>query len=85
MASMVEVEGYLVIAPTHVSPTVSPTDGRVTRAKFSKVTGRPPVMEGDERAVKITVRIPSSVFDPVAQIDVIVPESDVIKPEVVVG
>jgi hypothetical protein len=81
VASTVEVEGYLVIAPTHVSPT----DGCVTRAKFSKVTGRPPVMEGDERAVKITVRIPSSVFEPVAQIDVIVPEGDVIKPEVVVG
>lgn len=75
----VEIKGYLV-----VEPVISVT-GNVIGAKFAKVTGRAPQMDGDQRAVYLRLTLPKQVFYPLAEVNITVPEADVIHPEVEVG
>ena len=77
----VKIEGYLVLEPTHVWGP----NGVVTKAKLARATQRPPVLGNNERAVKISITVPASVFGPVAEVAVTVPEGDVIVPVVEVG
>ncbi len=75
----VQIKGYLVVEP------VLSVTGSVIGAKFAKVTGRPPQMDGDQRAVFVRLTLPRKVFYPVAEVNVTVPEADVIHPEVEIG
>lgn len=79
MNELIWADGYLVIEP------VENQYGVISSAKFVKVTGRPPQMDGDQRAVKVRMQVPRAVFQPFATVDIRVPEGDVIMPVVEVG
>lgn len=70
------IRGFLVVEPTINSL------GQVSGAKFAKITGRAPQMDGDQRAVHISMSLPKSVFYPVAEVKVEVDEVEVVYPEV---
>lgn len=77
----IDVEGWLVIEPTWQETGTN----RVTAAKFIKVTTRPPNLTDDQRSVRIRLRVPRSVWDPLARISIDVPEAAVVYPDVTVG
>jgi len=68
--------GYLVIE--------GQTNGsRVMGAKFKRTTAKPPYTQGTEVAIKLSIRLPKSVFAvALANIDVEVPEELVSQPDV---
>lgn len=68
--------GYLVIE--------GQTNGsRVLSARMKRVTVKPPYLQGAEVAVKLSIRLPKSVFDAaVADIDIEIPEELVSQPDV---
>ena len=74
MSDFIWAQGYLVVEP------VESQHGNITSAKFAKVTGREPHMEGSQRAVKVRLRLPVSVFKPIVAVDVHVPEGDIVVP-----
>lgn len=60
--------------------------GSLKDIKLSRITQNPPTsLSNGERAFRLSVEIPESVFDPFANVQVTVPESDVISPEVEIG
>jgi hypothetical protein len=76
----ITVDGFVVVEATEYSIT-----DKVLKAKYAKVTNRMPQLTGDQRAVRVRLTLPTSVFDPVATVRVTIPEGDVIYPDVVVG
>lgn len=77
MSDHVTAVGYLVIEADPVGATVR------DRAKITRVTARPPYMQGTEVAVRVSVRIPKSVFAAaLAEVAIDVPESLVSTPVV---
>ncbi len=74
----VVASGYLVIEANGTSAR-----GEIMTAKLDKVTQRPPYLEGCQVAVKVSIRLPKSVFDAaIAAIDVTVPEELISVPDV---
>jgi hypothetical protein len=74
----VTATGYLVIEADE-------RGGRIRGAKLDRCTVRPPYLQGLEVAVKLTVRLPTSVFDAaVAKITVEVPEELISQPSITV-
>lgn len=73
MTDFVDVGGYLVIEPTHLR------GDQVVKAKVSRATQRAPQLQNGEVAVRLTVRLPASVFSPVADVFVEVPADLVSK------
>lgn len=71
--NFVDVTGYLVIEPTHLR------GDQVIKAKVSRATQRLPQLSNGEVAVRVTVRLPSAVFSPVADVFVEVPADMVAK------
>lgn len=72
--------GYLVFEP------VENSYGVPNGLKFVKVTNRPPtVLDGNQRYIKLTVKVAQSVFDELSTVVITVPEADVQYPEVTVG
>ncbi|SBS73859.1 hypothetical protein MHPYR_180094 [uncultured Mycobacterium sp.] len=78
MSELVTAVGYLVIEAESFGTT-----GIRDRAKMTRVTARPPHLQGLEIAVRVSVQIPKSTFDAaIADISVVIPEELVVKPEV---
>jgi len=72
-------DGYLVVEG------VENQYGVMNSAKFVKVTARLPQMDGSQRAVRVQMKLPKACFEPIAIVNVVVPEGDVVAPVVEIG
>jgi hypothetical protein len=78
--SNLAASAWVVCAPTYGhSGTLS--GFRMVRI----VQSRPSTLAGGERAFKLNVSVPMSVFQPFANVNVHVPEGDLIEPLVEIG
>lgn len=74
----VTASGYLVIEG------VENSYGVLNSAKYVKVTGRLPQMDNNQRAIKLSIKVPKKVFDPIASVAIEIPEGAIIMPEVTI-
>lgn len=75
-----EAKGYLVLRADTFS------EGRYVRGlNITALRKNRPTLEADEIAVRVTIRIPDSVFtQPPFETEIVVPERDVIRPDVTI-
>lgn len=60
--------------------------GALQEIKLDRIVQqRPQALSNGERAFRLGIDIPESVFDPFAHIDITVPEGAVIQPQIEVG
>lgn len=72
--------GWVVVKPVFTQY------GALREVKLDRITqNRPQALGNGERAFRLTVTLPSSIFDPFALVDITVPEGALLEPEVVVG
>lgn len=75
----ITASGYLVLEG------VENQYGVMNSAKFVKATTRLPQMDGDQRAIRMRIKVPKKVFEPFANVDIEIPEGEIIFPVVEVG
>lgn len=78
MAKTLTITGFITIE------ALTNTYNLVTGGKFVKVTQGSPVLENNQRAIRLSVTVPAGVFSPIADVAVDVPEALVCAPEVTV-
>lgn len=81
---MTEIEfvaaGYMVVEPRYT------TFGSVKSIRLDRITQqRPTNLQGGEVAFRLEVALPASVFKPIGDVVINVPEGEIIEPEVTVG
>lgn len=77
---MAKVSGWVVVVPKYNRY------GVLQDAKLDRITqSRPQALSNGERAFRLTIDIPSTVFDPFAEVTVSVSDAAVIAPEVEIG
>lgn len=75
----VRATGWLVLEATRYS------GGQAREMKLSRITQRPPALDGNQVSIKLTVQVPQSVFDKgLASIRIDVPEELIGEPDVTI-
>ncbi len=74
----ITASGFLVIEATRDGA------GRINGAKFVRTGKRNPVLQDEQRAVQLRVKLPVSAFEPLGPVRIEIPEGEIIAPEVTV-
>lgn len=75
----VTANGYLVVEATRNAL------GYITGAKFVRAVLRNPVLQDEQRAIRMSIKIPVQAFEPLGPVGIEIPEGEIIEPEVTVG
>lgn len=60
--------------------------GTLRGFRMNRLTqGRPATLSNGERSFRLEIEVPTTIFDPFADVKVTVPEGDIIEPEITVG